>query len=155
MTWTNLPNVPSEAAIAHTGAFLEMLGEPANDPEVRIEGTGVWVEDGGCCIEPGGFELERTVEPIPCPDPRCGAQAELIREERAEGSLNIYDWVECRACGYQKGDIPDDRWWPVVLDEDEAERRRRIEAQDRANEKQDRLERRLEEVRRCYGPMRS
>ena len=122
MTWTNLPNVPSEAAIARTGAFLERLGEPANDPAVRTEGMGVWVEDGGGCIEPGGFELERTVEPVPCPNPRCGARAERLWEERAEGSLNIYEWVECQACGYQKGDIPDDRWWPVVLDEDEAAR---------------------------------
>lgn len=135
MTWTNMP-----------------IGEPANDEGPCREGTGVWVEDGGCCIEPGGFELERTVERIPCPNPRCGARAELIREERAEGSLNIYEWVECRACGCQKGDVPDDRWWAPVPDEEE-ERRRRIEAQDRENERRWRVERRLEEVLRCYGPM--
>ena len=153
MTWTNLPNVPSEAEIARTVAFLELLGEPANDPEVRREGTGVRVEDGGCCIEPGGFELERTIEHVPCPNERCGSYADHIREERAEGSLNIYDWVECPYCGLQQGDIPDDRWWPVVLDRDEEERRRQIEVQDQENERRWRRERRLEEERRCYGPL--
>jgi hypothetical protein len=149
-TWTNLPNVPSEQGIERAAAFVEMLGEPANDdPAVRTEGTGVWVQESAT-IEPGGFELERTVLAEPCP--RCGATAERCLEERAEGSLNIYDWVECRACGYQKGDIPDDRWWPMVLNQDEVERRCRIEAQDRENERRWRLERRLEEVRRCYGP---
>lgn len=158
MTWTNLPNLPSQDEIERTAAFLRMLGEPANDPEARTEGTGVWVEDGGCCIEPGGFELERTVAPVPCPNPRCGACADRIREAergafRAEGSLNIYEWVECQACGCQKGVVPDDRWWPVVLDEVEADRRRRIEAEDREDDTRWRLERRLAEVRRCYGPM--
>lgn len=64
----------------------------------------------GGCIEPGGMDLEGRTEEVPCPS--CGKPALRRYVELCEGgSINTYDYVRCRACGYRKGEAPDYNGW--------------------------------------------
>lgn len=61
----------------------------------------------GGCIEPGGIELDDTVEMEACPE--CGRLAHYRYWEACEdGSINTYSSVCCGHCGYFKGDDPDE-----------------------------------------------
>ena len=60
----------------------------------------------GGCIEPEGCELADERGTATCPG--CGAVARTWHIERAEGSLNVYSGLACDACGYTRGDCPDD-----------------------------------------------
>lgn len=60
----------------------------------------------GGCVEPGGMDLTEVYQQQPCP--KCGQPAHSWWIERAEGTLNLYEGLSCTACGYSKGEHPDE-----------------------------------------------